>query len=350
MIERAAAYAGGATPEIDLLSEELSSARSAQRVDEVLEMATARLGQDQLITPSNNNARYYYELALSNDPDNTSARQGLIIVAGRLVLQARTAIDAGQFVNAEDLLRNARSMDPSSAELAAATTSLEQARAARAQAEQQARDEALRLEAERSAAIQAEEERRRTAAAVAAAAAAAAISTDAGDTAGAGERSADTQAETAAETIPEENADPDALESQETMGEAAGNAADAGAVGAAATLAALNPTVPSADDAVAQPPPGIETVPMSELSRIKYVAPKYPRSAQRRNVTGTVDLAFTVSANGQVIDLEVLESTPGSTFDEAAMEAVSMWLFEPTVVRGQPVERRTAIRLAFNLQ
>jgi TonB family protein len=94
----------------------------------------------------------------------------------------------------------------------------------------------------------------------------------------------------------------------------------------------------------------IEMVPVSSLTRINYVSPKYPRSAQRRNVTGTVDVSFTVLANGVVGNISILKSTPGTVFDQAAMDAVAQWRFEPTVENGVQVEKRTAIRLAFNLQ
>ena len=104
------------TTEIDAVASELGQALSEQRVDEVLAKASARLESGQLISPSNDNARYYYELALSNDPENTAARQGLIVIASKLVLQARAQIDSGDFPAADVLLVDARRLDPSSAD------------------------------------------------------------------------------------------------------------------------------------------------------------------------------------------------------------------------------------------
>src|SRR5690606_20514140 len=106
--------AGAQTPEIALLIEELATARSEQRIDEVLALANERVGQGAFTSPANDNARYYYELALSNDPDNTVAKQGLAIVASKLVLNAREAIDAGQFDNAQRFLNEAAALDPQS--------------------------------------------------------------------------------------------------------------------------------------------------------------------------------------------------------------------------------------------
>ncbi|MBT8078384.1 MAG: hypothetical protein KJO31_07385, partial [Gammaproteobacteria bacterium] len=80
---------------IDTVSAELDAARSEQQVDEVLALAAQRLEDGRLTSPANNNARYYYELALGNDSQNTAAKQGLVLIAGKLVLQAREAMDNG---------------------------------------------------------------------------------------------------------------------------------------------------------------------------------------------------------------------------------------------------------------
>ena len=93
-----------------------------------------------------------------------------------------------------------------------------------------------------------------------------------------------------------------------------------------------------------------ESVAVSSLTRVNYVAPKYPRSARRRNMTGSVDVSFLVQKNGTVTDLVVMDSTAGSTFDAAALEAVAQWRFEPTLEDGERVEKKSAVRLAFNLQ
>ena len=91
-------------------------------------------------------------------------------------------------------------------------------------------------------------------------------------------------------------------------------------------------------------------VPVSRLTRTNYVAPKYPRAAHRRNLTGSVDVTFTVTTDGKIRDLSVLKSEPGETFDQAAIDAVGKWRFEPVVENGVAVEKRTAVRLAFTLQ
>jgi TonB family protein len=93
-----------------------------------------------------------------------------------------------------------------------------------------------------------------------------------------------------------------------------------------------------------------ELVAVSTLTRTNYVGPEYPRSARRRNITGSVDVQFTVTTDGRVRSMSIVQSEPGDTFDQAAMDAVEQWRFEPVIENGAAVEKRTAVRLAFDLQ
>ena len=93
-----------------------------------------------------------------------------------------------------------------------------------------------------------------------------------------------------------------------------------------------------------------ERVAISRLNQTKYVPPQYPRSAQRRNTSGWVDVSFTVSRDGSVHSIEVIESTPGTIFNDAAIKAISQWRFEPVEENGVHVEKQAAIRMMFSLQ
>jgi protein TonB len=97
--------------------------------------------------------------------------------------------------------------------------------------------------------------------------------------------------------------------------------------------------------AVAQQP---ALVPARNLTRIRQVAPKYPRSAEVSGIEGTVDVEFTVATDGTTRDLVVRDSTPKRIFDGAAIEAVSQWLFKPVVNNGEPVAVRTVIKVRFS--
>ena len=289
--------------EINAVADELSRALSDHRVDDVLAKANARLESGQLTAPSNDNARYYYELALSNDPQNAAARQGLVAVASKLVLQARAQIDNGDFPAADILLADARRLDPSSGELADATAALTTARN---------RIEQERIAAEQRAVEQAAAEK--AAAEVAAAEKVAA------------ERAAAERAEAERQAAAEQAA---ALNTNAAGGD---------------TDAAVN------EPPVATAPIYESPVPVSQLNRIRYVAPKYPRSAQRRNLQGYVDVIFTVAIDGTVKDVEARNSEPGETFVRSATSAVADWEFEPVMENGIPVEKRAAVRMMFALE
>ena len=91
-------------------------------------------------------------------------------------------------------------------------------------------------------------------------------------------------------------------------------------------------------------------VAVSSLKRVRYVAPKYPRSAERRNLSGWVDLVFTVAIDGSVKDITVRNSEPGEVFVNAAIRAVEKWEFEPVVSDGAVIEKRAAVRMMFAIE
>ena len=89
---------------------------------------------------------------------------------------------------------------------------------------------------------------------------------------------------------------------------------------------------------------------VSSLKRTKYVAPKYPRSAQRRGLSGWVDVIFTVDIDGTVADITVRDSNPGEIFVASAMNAVEDWEFEPVIEDGVAVQKRAAVRMMFAIE
>ncbi|MBT8089255.1 MAG: TonB family protein [Gammaproteobacteria bacterium] len=309
--------------EIDLVANELSSARGEQRAEDVLAMANARLEDGSLISPPNDNARYFYELALSNDAENTAARQGLTVVATKLAVKARAEIDSDNLDSAEELLAAANAIDPANSELAVAVDALSDRREAileqRRQAVAQRRAEADRVAAEKKAA---------EAARVAA------------------EKKAAEAARVAAEKQAAEAA---RIAAEKQAAEAARIAAEKKA---AEERAASQAAVPVAEKAAAPSNAGSSEslTAVSSLKRLRYVAPKYPRAAQRRNLTGWVDVVFTVGTDGLVKDIDVRESEPGDTFVNAAVKAVEKWEFEPAIEDGSIVEKRVGVRMLFALE
>lgn len=316
----AARSAGADTAEVNALSEDLARVRSAQRVDDVISLAGQRLAEDALINPANDNARYYFELALSNDPDNTAALQGLAMVASKLVLRAREAIDGGRLDEAERLLQDAGNIDSGSSELAASAVALTNARTAEEQAAQM-------LLAEEQAALQQPAQQQ--------------SSTTADDG-----MPDETPFETDADTA---DLGSDATLRDQSFAQPA-TAMRRSSQPAAGGTNAVRSARSTTRDGGATEADSNEFVAISALQRTNYVAPRYPRVAQRRGITGWVDISFTVTADGGVTEIEVMNAEPAELFNDSASDAVAEWRFEPPTRDGMPVSQRVAVRMMFSLQ
>ena len=78
-----------------------------------------------------------------------------------------------------------------------------------------------------------------------------------------------------------------------------------------------------------------------------YEAPKFPASTRNRNIDGWVELEFTVLPDGTTSDIVVTNSNPRRTFDNAAINAVAQWRYQPVMRDGKAVEQRAAVRIRF---
>ncbi len=80
------------------------------------------------------------------------------------------------------------------------------------------------------------------------------------------------------------------------------------------------------------------------------VAPDFPTRARAQGVSGYVTLFFVVDVDGSVQDVYVVESFPEGVFDQAAIDAVLQWEFEPGLHEGMPVAVRVRQTLNFSLE
>ncbi len=67
------------------------------------------------------------------------------------------------------------------------------------------------------------------------------------------------------------------------------------------------------------------------------VSPERPPHKSLSNATGWVLISLTVTTTGEVKDQEILTSSLGSEFDEAALEAVANYKFRPWVIDKRPI-------------
>jgi TonB family protein len=80
--------------------------------------------------------------------------------------------------------------------------------------------------------------------------------------------------------------------------------------------------------------------------RVAGATPEYPEAARERGMEGSPVVEVWISETGDVIDLAIVESA-GASLDDALLQAVAGWHFEPATVRGVPVSIRMSVQHVF---
>ena len=81
--------------------------------------------------------------------------------------------------------------------------------------------------------------------------------------------------------------------------------------------------------------------------QVKRVNPVYPEEAKKAGVSGVVILDATIGTDGSVVKAVILRSIP--MLDQAALDAVYQWEYEPTLLNGEPVEVVMTVTVNFAL-
>jgi protein TonB len=136
--------------------------------------------------------------------------------------------------------------------------------------------------------------------------------------------SASAPAESAAQSVLSSDEFEEASPPENVAGEPASLPAPSGdeSVPAAAAMA-------DASTMVTDEPSKTRSVKFSDLIFEEYVAPKFPRSASRRGLTGIVELQFSVHADGSTGAIEIVNAEPSEIFVSSAQDAVKQWRFVP---------------------
>ena len=96
--------------------------------------------------------------------------------------------------------------------------------------------------------------------------------------------------------------------------------------------------------------PGGMNIAEGDYLPIVRVAPIYPARALSRGIEGYVDMSFTVTTAGTVIDPIVIYSS-SSLFERAAIRAVIKFKYKPRVVDGVPVDvSGVKTRISFQIE
>ena len=77
--------------------------------------------------------------------------------------------------------------------------------------------------------------------------------------------------------------------------------------------------------------------------------PEYTDKARKKKIRGSVVLSVVVTPEGTVRDAKVTTSLEKS-LDQQALNAVSLWKFQPATEDGQPVPVRIAVEVSFNIR
>jgi protein TonB len=80
---------------------------------------------------------------------------------------------------------------------------------------------------------------------------------------------------------------------------------------------------------------------------IHKVTPLYPAEAKAARIQGVVRFTATIGKDGTVIDLQLVSGHP--LFAQPARDAVMQWVYNPTLLNGNPVEVVTQIDVNFTL-
>ena len=80
---------------------------------------------------------------------------------------------------------------------------------------------------------------------------------------------------------------------------------------------------------------------------IKEVEPVYPEEARKAGVEGVVIMEATTDLYGRVAGIKVLRSIPA--LDQAAVDALKQWVYEPMVIDGKPQEVTFTVTVRFTL-
>src|SRR5882762_5665896 len=80
---------------------------------------------------------------------------------------------------------------------------------------------------------------------------------------------------------------------------------------------------------------------------INRVQPVYPPLARQTRISGTVRLHAIIGKDGTIQQLEVMSGHP--LLQQAALDAVRQWRYQPTLLNGDPVEVDTTIDVIFSL-
>jgi len=87
---------------------------------------------------------------------------------------------------------------------------------------------------------------------------------------------------------------------------------------------------------------------VAEGLKTHNVTPKYPVEARQQRIEGDVLLQATIDTKGNLGKLKAIQGDP--ILVAAALDAVKQWRYRPYMLKGEPVEVETTIRVQFHMR
>ena len=117
------------------------------------------------------------------------------------------------------------------------------------------------------------------------------------------------------------------------------------------------PTVPALDLGVGGDGPflgqmgaGVDMGRDGGIIPIVTIAPNYPRKAAIAKIEGWVEMSFTITEVGTVVNPKVIASKPIRIFDREALRALLKYKFKPKVVDGVAMTQQATQKIEFKLE
>jgi protein TonB len=121
-----------------------------------------------------------------------------------------------------------------------------------------------------------------------------------------------------------------------------------GIIGSVPSAAPPPPPPPKKEEPKAATPQRIKVGGNVQSAKlVRQPRPVYPPLAKQARISGVVKLSAIISKDGTIQHLEVISGHP--LLVPAALEAVKQWVYQPTLLNGEPVEVQTQIDVNFTL-
>ncbi|KRB81268.1 energy transducer TonB [Sphingomonas sp. Root710] len=98
------------------------------------------------------------------------------------------------------------------------------------------------------------------------------------------------------------------------------------------------------------PPAGPVTVGNLDERLLEGRPPRYPMESRRKREQGTVVVRLLIGVDGRVAQISIAQSSGFERLDQAAVQAIRGWRWQPVIRDGAPVEVRGLYSMPFTLQ